>query len=150
MSCTPLPEDRLVDLFDRLRKLAFNQHPLEDRSVTMPQLTLLDYIAASPGCGIQEVATGLDLATPTISVSVRRLEQAGLVERRPDPEDGRAVQLFLTAEGQALCRRAYAFRQDKMRRLLQGLTGEERATLLRLLERAVSAAEERAENENGE
>jgi hypothetical protein len=46
-------KDQLVDLFDR--------HPLGSHSVTMPQLTLLDAIAASPGCGIQGLATGLNL-----------------------------------------------------------------------------------------
>jgi DNA-binding MarR family transcriptional regulator len=108
----------------------------------MPQLTLLDAIAASPGCGIQELATGLDLAAPTISVSVRRLENVGLVERRPDPQDGRAVQLYLTERGQGLCQRARVFRQDKMRRLLTGLTAKEGATLVTLLERAVRTAEQ--------
>jgi len=135
-------EDRLLGLFERLRKLALGQHPLEDSGVTMPQLTLLDWIAATPGCGIQEIATGLGLTAPTVSVGVRRLEMAGLLERRPDPQDGRAIQLFLTAQGQALHQRARAFRREKMRRLLAGLTAEERATLLALLERAISAAEQ--------
>ena len=135
-------EDRLLDLFDRLRKLALGQNPLEDAGVTMPQLALLDWIAASPGCGIQETAAGLGLTAPSVSVGVRRLEAAGLLERRPDPQDGRAIQLFLTAQGQALHQRARAFRQEKMRRLLMGLKPEDRATLLALLEQAISAAEE--------
>ena len=147
MPHTPLPEDRLVNLFDRLRKLAFNQHPLEDSTVTMPQLTLLDWIAASPGCGIQDIAAGLGLSAPTISVGVRRLEKAGLSERQPDPQDGRAVRLSNTAKGQTLCERARAFRRDKMRRLLKGLTAEEGATLLTLMERAISVAEQEAESE---
>ena len=138
---TPLPEDRLVDLFDRLRKLAFNQHPLENSAVTMPQLTLLDWIAESPGCGIQDIAVGLSLTAPTVSVGVRRLERAGLLERQPNPRDGRAIQLSLTAQGQTLCQQAHAFRRDKMRRLLGGLSAQESATLLALLERAIDAAE---------
>ena len=143
MPDTPLPEEQLVDLFDRLRKLAFDQNPLENSAVTMPQLTLLDCIARSPGSGIQDIATELNLTAPTVSVSVRRLEKAGLVKRCPDPQDGRAVQLSLTTQGQALYRRARAFRRDKMQSLLQGLTEEESATLLTLLERAINAAETR-------
>ena len=137
-------EDHLLDLFDRLRKLAFGQHPLQDSGVTMPQLTLLDWVAATPGCGVHEIADGLGLTAPTISVGVRRLEKAGLLERQPDPQDGRAIQLFLTAQGQALYRRARAFRQDKMQRLLKGLTPEDQMTLLTLLEQAVSSAEKEA------
>jgi len=142
MTDTSLPaEDRLLSLFDRLRKLAPGQNPLEDTGATGPQLALLDQIAASPGCGIQEIATGLGLTAPTISVGVRRLEEAGLLERQPDPQDGRAIQLFLTAQGQTSHERARAFRREKMRRLLAGLTLEERAALLDLLERAINAAE---------
>jgi len=135
-------EERLLGLFDRLRRIALGQNPLEDSGVTGPQLALLDQIAASPGCGIQEIADRLDLTAPTVSVGVRRLEEAGLLERQPDPQDGRAILLFLTAQGQALHERARAFRREKMRRVLAGLTSEERATLLDLLERAINAAEE--------
>lgn len=137
-------EDHLLNLFGRLRKLAFGQHPLQDSGVTMPQLTLLDWIGASPGCGVQEVADGLGLTAPTVSVGVRRLEDAGLLQRQPDPQDGRALQLFLTEQGQTLCQRARAFRRDKLQRLLKGLTPAERTTLLALLEKAIGLAEEDA------
>ena len=135
-------EEGLANLFNRLRKLAFDQHPLQDSDITMPQLTLLEYVDASPDCGVLEIAGGLNLTAPTVSVGVRRLEDAGLLERRPDPQDGRAVQFSLTPQGQDLCQRARAFRQGKMRRLLKSLTTEEGTTLQTLLERAISAAEE--------
>ena len=137
-------EDHLLSLFERLRKLALDQHPLQDNGVTMPQLTLLDWVAASPGCGAQEIADGLGLTAPTVSVRVHRLEKEGLLERQPDPQDGRAIRLFLTAQGQTLCQRAHAFRRDKMQRLLKGLAPEEEMTLLTLLERAISSAEKKA------
>jgi DNA-binding MarR family transcriptional regulator len=134
--------DRLLRLFERLRALGFGEHPLQDSKVTIPQLALIDWIAHSPGAGIQEVADGLGLTAPTVSVGVRRLELEGLVERRPDPQDGRAVQTFLTSQGQSLHDRARDFRRGKMERLLAGLTGEEGAALLALLEKAANAAEE--------
>ena len=136
--------DRLLSLFELLRKLAFGQHPLQDSRVTMPQLTLLDWVAESPGSGIQDIADGLGLTAPTVSVGVRRLEAAGLLERWPDPKDGRAIQTFLTAQGQTLHERARAFRREKMQRLLTGLTSEECAMLLALLEKTINAAEEAA------
>ena len=136
--------DRLRSLFERLRKLAFGQHPLQDSGVTMAQHTLLDWVAESPGSGIRDIAGGLGLTAPTVSVGVRRLEAAGLLERRPDLKDRRAIQTFLTAQGQTLHERARAFRREKMQRLLAGLTAEEGAMLLALLEQAINAAEEAA------
>jgi len=135
--------ERLVGLFDRLRKTALGHNPLENSGVSGPQLALLNWIADSPGGGIQDIATGLNLTAPTVSVGVRRLEAAGLLKRRPDPEDGRAIQIFLTQQGQALHGQARAFRREKMGRMLAGLTSEESATLLALLEKAIVAAEER-------
>lgn len=142
-----LAEDNLLDLFDRLRKLAFDQNPLQDSGVTMSQLALLNWVTASPGCGVQDIADGLDLTAPTVSVGVRRLEKAGLLERQPDPQDGRAIQLFLTTQGQELCQQVRAFRREKMRLLLKGLTAEESTTLVTLLEHAISTAEKGAKSE---
>ena len=39
---------------------------------------------------------------PAMTQLVARLQDAGLVERAPDPADGRVVQVGITAEGQAL------------------------------------------------
>ena len=133
-------EDRLLNLFRCLLKMALGQNPLEDSGMTLPQLTLLDWIAASPGCSVSEIADGLDLTAPTVSVGVRRLEEVGLLERQPNPDDGRSIRLFLTVKGQALEERALAFRREKMQQLLGGLTPEEITTLLTLMEKAMAAA----------
>ncbi len=87
------------------------------------------------------MAEGLKLATPTVSISVRQLEKAGFVERQPDPNDGRAVLLFLTSAGQKLHRRTLEFRCKKFTSLLMELHPQEKTTLLNLLEKAVRAAE---------
>jgi DNA-binding MarR family transcriptional regulator len=138
--------ERLLRLFGRLTKLALDEYPLQDSGLTTPQLSLIDWIASSPGCSIREIADGLDITAPTASVGVRRLEKAGLVERWPDPKDRRSVQLFLSAQGQALHERAFDFRLEKMQHLLAGLTTTEADTLLALLEKAVLTASQ-ARNE---
>ena len=107
----------------------------------MPQLTLLDTIAESPGCGIQEVALALNLTAPTVSVGVRKLEEAGLLLRESDPHDGRAVRIHLTERGQTLYQQALAFRRQKMRQVLAALSIPERDQLLMLLDQAINAAE---------
>lgn len=136
-------EDRLLNLLNRLRMLGPGQPPFKDEDVpvTPSQLVLLDWVAASSGCGVQEMATGLGLTPPTVSVGVRRLEEAGLLERQPNPQDGRSIQLFLTPQGEALNQRAQDFRRGRVRRLLSGLTPQEQETLVDLWERALKAAE---------
>ncbi|MBU0512564.1 MAG: MarR family transcriptional regulator [Chloroflexi bacterium] len=133
--------DKFLNLTSRLRRLGPGIPPLEEAQISPSLITLVEYVASAPGCGVQEMAKGLDLATPTISIGVRHLEKAGFMERQPDPQDGRAVQLFLTAKGQELYQRTHEFRCQKFQCLLTGLTTEERNMLLDLLERAIVAAE---------
>ena len=138
--------ERMLKLFNRLRKLAFGQHPLHLGEISMPQLTLLDWLASSPGAGIGEIAEGLSLTAPTVSVTVTQMEQAGLLKRRPNPTDLRAFQVNLTEKGSALQRRATRFRLGKMKRLLDGLQEEERIQFLDLLEKAIAHAEEETDS----
>ena len=133
--------DKFLNLTSRLRRLGPGNPPPEEAQVSPSLLALIEYAAAASGCGIQEMAKGLELATPTVSIGVRQLEKAGFIERQPDPQDGRAVRLFLTSNGQILHQRVQDFRRQKFRRLLASLTSQERTTLLGLLEQAIIAAE---------
>ena len=132
----------LMQLLRRLRQIGpERQPPFETAGITSAQLALLEWLIAQPGSNLQGIADGLGLTPPTISVGVRRLEEVGLLERHPDPTDGRAWQFDLTETGTALWERVQRYRQEKAQRLLAGLTPEEQTTLLLLLERALETAE---------
>lgn len=140
--------EKFLNLMNRLRHLGPGTAPPKEAKISSSLLTVITYTADNPGCGIQAMAVGLKLATPTISVSVRQLEKAGFLTRLPDPDDGRAVQLFLTPAGEELHQRTLEFRCQKFERLLTHLTAAERSSLLGLLERAVSAVEIEEEQGN--
>ena len=53
------------------------------------------------GLRMGEIARRARLSKQTITTIVRLLERGGLVERRPDPQDGRAALVFLTHRAQA-------------------------------------------------
>ncbi len=132
---------RFLRLAARLRRIG--TQPAEREMPASPsQVALMEVIASSPGCSLQEMAATLQLAPPTVSIAVRQLERLGWVERRPHPTDRRALQIFLTEEGEKMYRRAMTFQRRKFENLLRGLTPSERATLLDLLERAIQTAEQ--------
>ena len=133
--------DRLLALMTRLRQFASGASPPQNAQLSPSLMAILDFVAASPHCGVKEIARGLKLSTPTVSVSVRQLEEAGFLERQPHPRDKRAVQIFLTPKGQELYEQTYAFRRQTFERLLSGLTSQERETLLSLLEKALNQAD---------
>lgn len=139
--------EKFMHLMDRLRQIGPGNAPPREAKISPSQLALISYTASNPGCGVQAMAEGLRLATPTVSISVRQLEKAGFMERQPDPQDGRAVLLFLTPEGQEFHQRTLEFRCKKFSSLLTELTPQERTTLLNLLEKAVNAAEIKEQGE---
>lgn len=73
---------------------------------------------------------------------VDRLEERGLVERRPDPDDRRARLVHLTGEGTALIRSIFPEHARRIDRVLAGLDREGRREAIRLL-KAVRAGAER-------
>jgi DNA-binding MarR family transcriptional regulator len=62
-----------------------------------------------------------------------RLEKAGLVRRRPSPEDARSVMVELTAQGRARIEEAFRADMSLENQLLIGLTDEEHRLLVKLL-----------------
>jgi DNA-binding MarR family transcriptional regulator len=65
----------------------------------------------------------------TMTNRLDRLEAAGLIERRRNPEDGRSSVVALTDKGVALIERVLAEHVANQHRLMQGLSPEMRAQL---------------------
>jgi DNA-binding MarR family transcriptional regulator len=66
---------------------------------------------------------------PAMTQLVARLQDAGLVDRVPDPTDGRVVYVRITAEGQALLAGRRAVRAERVAALLARLSPGEQAAL---------------------
>jgi DNA-binding MarR family transcriptional regulator len=82
------------------------------------------------GLRMGELARRAHLSKQTMTELVRRLEGEGLVERRPDPADGRASLIFLTARSRDFEPAATVILDD-LDRLVRGQIGDERAAELR-------------------
>ncbi len=80
-----------------------------------------------------ELAARLGVEPPTITKMLRRLENCGLVERRPDPADARSFQAHLTTEGRDLENPVLHIWEAAEEKLLAGMSGEERVTFHELL-----------------
>jgi DNA-binding MarR family transcriptional regulator len=83
--------------------------------------------------------TGFDASH--VSRQVADLQKAGLLEREPDPEDGRASLLEATESGLQLMQRLSAGRRKRIEQLLDGWTDHDVRELGRLLGRLNQATE---------
>jgi DNA-binding MarR family transcriptional regulator len=70
------------------------------------QSAILAQLASRPAgtLRVKELAVDMGVAQPTMTVSVTALAGKGLIEKVPDPADGRASRLKLTAAGEELAR----------------------------------------------
>lgn len=93
--------------------------------------------AADGGMRMSELADALRIARRSTTSVVESLAAAGLVDRQPDPEDGRAVVVALTEAGRAELGRAARRRAEAGAAVLSRLTEQELATLTALLSRLV-------------
>lgn len=107
------------------------------------QDALLLVVWDEPGLRQTDLARRLAVEPPTVTRMVRRLERSGLVERRPDPDDGRVVHIHPTARSrmlEMLVRRSWSELEDT---LIAQLGGAEAERLRRLAEQATAALRDR-------
>ena len=79
---------------------------LEPMGLTHPQYLVMLALWESEPLRVSELAGRLSLEPATLSPLLKRLEAGGLVARRRDPDDERAVAVTLTTAGRALRTRA--------------------------------------------
>ena len=93
---------------------------LSELGLTYPQyLVMLALWETSPRT-VGALGEALYLDSGTLTPLLKRMEQAGLVERRRDPEDERRVQVSLTEHGRALRKQAEKVPET----LTQGFEGD--------------------------
>jgi DNA-binding MarR family transcriptional regulator len=131
---------RLARHLDRARRTAFAAHGLETWE--------FDVLAALRREGKPYVLSPGQLISQTMVTSgtmtnrVDRLENAGLVQRLPDPDDRRGVHVRLTPRGKERVDATLADLLDRERELLQAIGPADRETLSGLLRRLVVPFEE--------
>ncbi len=82
----------------------------------------------------------LELDKSSVTGLVDRAEKRGLVERVPDPDDGRAVRIKLTRGGRAIVTAGAAEVEAEIEAVAAGLTAPQRRQLAGLLSRIASPA----------
>ncbi len=118
---------RLAKHLDRARRAAFAEHDLEPWEFDV--LTALRRSGAPYELSPGQLLRATLVTSGTMTNRIDRLAAAGLVRRRPDPEDRRGVLVSLTEEGMARVDAALADLLRRERELLAGLDKEAQRTL---------------------
>ncbi len=118
----------------RLMRRSFNERA-RGIGVTRPQWQVLTVLGRHEGSKQAGVADLLDVEPITLCRMVDRLQEAELVERRRDPGDRRAWQLFLTPKARDLLDELRPMGEEVMAIALEGFSQEERDGLRQSLDR---------------
>lgn len=88
---------RIMCLSKYLRKV-FNE-AMAQEGLFSGQEDILLYLELQEGLSLIELAKELGVAPATASISVKRMEKSGFIEKKPDETDARITRLYLTEKG---------------------------------------------------
>lgn len=122
----------LVGDLTRLITSEFNE-VMEPIELTRSQWRVVVYLHREDGLSQSELAELLGVGKVTIGGLVDRLEHAGWVARRDDPNDRRTKRVYLTKKGQAVESEMITKGAELTKRILRSLSKDERASLIDML-----------------
>ena len=114
--------------------------------LTRAQCRTLGYLARNEGINQAGLADLLEIRPMTLVRQIDRMEEAGWIERHPDPADRRARRLYLTAKARPVLGRIWSVANETRDEALALLSPGEAATLLDLLQRVHGTLSARVPN----
>jgi DNA-binding MarR family transcriptional regulator len=127
----------LVHDIGRLLRREFERR-VRDMGFTRAQWRVLAHLRRAEGINQSQLADRMDVEPITLVRLLDKLEGAGYVERRADPQDRRAYLLFLTDKARPLIERLEVISVDLREEILGDFSPAERDLLIDMLMRVKS------------
>jgi DNA-binding MarR family transcriptional regulator len=121
--------------------------PASVQRLSFSTLSVLHRLSGGGPMRLTDLLATEQIKQPALTSLVSKLEASGLVSRRPDPSDGRAVLLSLTEAGEEIVQSRRADRVEKLARLIDQLDDHDQAVLAdvqEVLSRLVAIAHDAA------
>lgn len=124
-----------------LEKRANNS--LNKDNLTLSQVSVLFLLknAVDDKMTFKDLEKALHVAQSTTVGIISRLEAKNMVESYIDPDDKRIKWVSITAMGKEVCELTYSHVKETETEIARGLTKEERATLITLLQKVADNLE---------
>jgi DNA-binding MarR family transcriptional regulator len=125
----------------RLNSVALEEHASEYGSTSSESAVLGALLLGGPVLNPSSLTRLVVQSPGGLTKTLRRLEDAGYVRRRPDPADRRALLVVLTDKGRRAAERANAELRSYYDDLLVDLSARERSELTSLLRKVLDRLE---------
>lgn len=116
------------------RKLhKYYNNRFNEYGITVTQSFILFALMLQDGQNVKNLAERLFLESPAVTGLVDRLEKEKMVERRSDPDDRRALKVFLTEKGRSLAERLIPVANEFNEKIKSQFSPEQVNSLKKLL-----------------
>ena len=135
--------ERVLALYPRIYFACHTRHVRDARSgsvLTTHQASILDHLDERAALSLSSLAEHMGVTPGTMSIHVDRLESMGFVSRRRSEQDGRQVELRLTADGVRVRDAKSVLDPALVARMLAQLPSEDRRAALHGLALLAEAA----------
>ena len=135
--------------FGRLIRMYYSriQSQLAEVGLYRGQPPILMLLSKNDGMSQKEMARALNLSPATMTVTLKRMEKAGLVLREMDEHDQRILRVHLSEKGREMCETGESRIGVVTAELLEGFTLEEQQQLNEYLGRIARNMERVVEKE---
>lgn len=126
-----------VNFLSRLVRRRLNE-AIAEEGVFSGQQDIIFAIAENEGITSSELASRAGVSPATISVSVKRMEKAGLIVKKPDMDDARILRLYPTDRAKQIPANVRKKMDELELKLKQGMTEEQALEFSDLLSLAIN------------
>lgn len=140
----PKEQEKIQALLIRISHLYFSKmfQQLSSTGVHPGQLPMINLLGSHEGLSQKEIAERLKTKPPTVNVSLKRMEHAGFIERRPDEKDQRVSRIYLSRTGRDIYGKMKIMLEYNEQQLLLGFTESEMCLLQRFLKQMLGNLEQ--------
>ena len=99
---------------------------------------MLFILQKKEGMSQREICDEMKIKPPTVAVSIKRMEKAGLIERKPDEKDQRVVRIYVTEKGKSLSKQIEKVVKESEAKVVEGFSEVEICLMKRFLKESKS------------
>lgn len=135
-------DQRLFYLLNLARQRVYkyaDQNTEEHLGISITQLGALLLIQQDEGCLLKDIAKSLNLNNSALTGLANRMEQNGLLLRKPCEQDGRASRMYLTPLGHEKVQLALPLIKQLNSAMAAGFSDDEIKVILRFLNHLLTA-----------
>lgn len=107
----------------------FLTQKVSELNLTSVQAMILGFLDHEDQITSSELGKRAELDSATLTGILDRLEAAGFIERRGNPDDRRSIRIHLTRKGKSMAREAARVIEEANKEFLQVLTEEQKRDL---------------------